>query len=184
MVATTLSSVRTYICCAQSAQNDRLALKITLRSLISARYGTLRAFLRVGFTSTISRRMKKYKSCENDWVYFRGSCFLFSTITSDWTQARKACKEEGADLVVITKEYYFFISVRSSKHYWIGLHDMDEENEWQWVDGTNYTKNWNQGEPNNADDREDCVHTQPNGKWNDVHCTYSNDISALCKRKV
>jgi hypothetical protein len=32
-------------------------------------------------------------------------------------------------------------------------------------------ENWNDNEPNNCGDNENCVLASPNGKWNDLTCT-------------
>nr|XP_012323016.1 mannose-binding protein C isoform X1 [Aotus nancymaae] len=61
----------------------------------------------------------------------------------------------------------------------------DEETEGQFVDLTGrrltYT-NWNEGEPNNADSREDCVVLLRSGRWNDVPC--SSPYLAICEFPV
>uniref|UniRef100_A0A8I3W9H7 Mannose-binding protein C n=2 Tax=Callithrix jacchus TaxID=9483 RepID=A0A8I3W9H7_CALJA len=61
----------------------------------------------------------------------------------------------------------------------------DEETEGQFVDLTGrrltYT-NWNKGEPNNADSREDCVVLLRSGGWNDVPCSSSHLV--ICEFPV
>ncbi|XP_017391847.1 mannose-binding protein C [Cebus imitator] len=61
----------------------------------------------------------------------------------------------------------------------------DEEMEGRFVDLTGrrltYT-NWNEGEPNDANSREDCVALRRSGQWNDVPCSYS--LLAICEFPV
>lgn len=54
---------------------------------------------------------------------------------------------------------------------WIGLTDLNVENEWLWEDESELTyTNWNIGEPNNIGS-EDCVEILNNNqKWNDAEC--------------
>ena len=57
---------------------------------------------------------------------------------------------------------------------WIGLHDIDTEGTFEWADGSNSLyRQWNTGEPNNADLGEDCAHTSGQPEWNDQSCTFS-----------
>ena len=62
---------------------------------------------------------------------------------------------------------------------YIGINDREEEDVWQWVDGSPYGfKNWNVGEPNDWDSDEDCTHTNGGG-WNDIAC--SSEENFVCK---
>ena len=53
---------------------------------------------------------------------------------------------------------------------WIGLHDGREEGRFEWMVGSSNYTNWSEGEPNNYNDREDCVEITPDGLWNDNYC--------------
>ena len=64
------------------------------------------------------------------------------------------------------------LNVATYETIWIGLNDIDSENAWYtWNDGTPviYDK-WNDGEPNDADDGEDCACLPTQNFWNDVPC--------------
>jgi hypothetical protein len=57
--------------------------------------------------------------------------------------------------------------------FWIGLTDRAEEGTFVWTDGSPLTFSaWNDGEPNNWGDGEDCVHlgVWAGGRWNDMAC--------------
>lgn len=58
---------------------------------------------------------------------------------------------------------------------WIGLNDLAREGEFKWDRNVrlNIRKylNWSDGEPNNANDAEDCCSLNPDGSFNDYFCT-------------
>ncbi|KAM3925298.1 hepatic lectin-like [Leptodactylus fuscus] len=133
----------------------------------------------------------KKKTCEAGWKQFDDSCYYLTIVKADWPKTRNICLKKEADLAVVTsdREQIFLTSysgVSSSKRFWIGLHDMDEEGTWIWVDGTNFKdsyKSWKKGEPNDNDGNEDCVHMWSFGEWNDVHCDYDNAYG-ICEKKL
>ena len=69
--------------------------------------------------------------------------------------------------------------------FWIGLADQHQENDWRWQ-GSNLMvegfHTWNDGEPNNWDEKEHCAERYSNGKWNDDDCTRSNP--PLCEKGI
>ncbi|XP_066449642.1 CD209 antigen-like protein A isoform X3 [Eleutherodactylus coqui] len=90
----------------------------------------------------------KEKTCEDGWKKLDDSCYSFTVVEATWSQTRDSCLKKGADLASITseREQIFLVSISDvsyDKHYWIGLHDMDEEGTWTWVDGTNYETSYN-----------------------------------------
>ena len=61
----------------------------------------------------------------------------------------------------------------SAEAFWIGLFEpSDDEGLWQWLDGTRVTyTHWNQGEPNDTGQEEDCAEWKlGSGSWNDAPC--------------
>ncbi|XP_072255760.1 hepatic lectin-like [Pyxicephalus adspersus] len=131
------------------------------------------------------------KKCKNDWIQFENSCYYISKSTLDWKSARTLCQGKESDLVVINnqRELLFLAgktNPSSYNRYWLGLHDIDEEGLWKWVDDTNYEtsfKAWSEGEPNDKDSEEDCAMMWFNGEWNDVPCNYDN-YYALCEQQL
>ncbi|XP_068128329.1 hepatic lectin-like isoform X2 [Hyperolius riggenbachi] len=131
------------------------------------------------------------KTCETGWTQFQNRCYFAGKDKCDWTAARKLCVQKGSDLVVIdnNKEQIFLtgkLSPAAFRRFWIGLHDLDVEGQWKWVDGTDYEnslKFWDEGEPNDHDEGEDCAHLWTNGLWNDVPCTYDN-CYPLCEKSL
>ncbi|XP_073510242.1 hepatic lectin-like isoform X2 [Phyllobates terribilis] len=132
----------------------------------------------------------KKKTCETGWKQFGDSCYFLTKVKTSWSKTRTSCISKEADLAVITSssEQLFlstFSEASMSKRYWIGLHDMDEEGYWIWIDGTDYEtsyQHWKKGEPNNNDDDEDCAHLWTFGEWNDVPCDYQ--AYGICEKEL
>ncbi|XP_072925303.1 uncharacterized protein [Hemitrygon akajei] len=112
--------------------------------------------------------------CPTEWIWFRESCYQFSSSAQSWTEAQRHCASVDAHLVVINNaEEQDFLRRTLQNRCWIGLSDAESEGDWMWVDGTDYSSsltNWDEGEPNNEGDTEDCVEIFVNGEWNDLPC--------------
>ncbi|XP_066445595.1 hepatic lectin-like [Eleutherodactylus coqui] len=129
------------------------------------------------------------KTCEDGWK-FDDSCYYVTTVQANWQKTRNSCLKKGADLASVTteREQIFLTALSTSSAYrrvWIGLHDMDEEDSWTWVDGSNYEtsyKLWAEGQPDDWDYREDCVHLWTSGQWNDHPCHYEH--YGICEKKL
>lgn len=103
--------------------------------------------------------------------------YLICTEAKAQADARAFCKARGADLVVIddAAENAFLTSLEPGEVF-IGASDADTEGSWKWVSGTAVSyKNWNEGEPNNSGEGENCAimvgTTDGAGKWNDLPCS-------------
>ncbi|KAL1773306.1 SIGNR1 alpha [Sigmodon hispidus] len=113
--------------------------------------------------------------CPRDWVFFNGKCYFFSKSQRNWYDSITACKEMGAQLVIIeTDEEQSFLQQTSKVKgpTWMGLSDLHNEATWHWVDGSSlspsFVQYWNRGEPNNVGE-EDCAEFSGDG-WNDLKC--------------
>ncbi|XP_041365176.1 perlucin-like protein [Gigantopelta aegis] len=130
--------------------------------------------------------------CEEKWVNFRSSCYVFIEDHMTWTSALEVCEVFGSTLVEITSadEASFVKALvknhtrKTPDHVWTGGNDLLFEGEWRWIgSGENmaYT-DWYPGDPNNVvhGDKhdEDCVEMFPGPKleykWYDEDCTKSN----------
>ena len=98
--------------------------------------------------------------CEAEgWSSFENSCYVMSHDRKSYDEAALACKELGAQLVVINShvENTHVQKLSERKTLWIGLAEPADSEEWFWADGklagkdphwSGYT-NWDGSEPNN-----------------------------------
>ncbi|CAM5169364.1 unnamed protein product [Eretmochelys imbricata] len=123
--------------------------------------------------------------CPAGWLLNSGTCYYFSTVRKHWSYAKQACKDQGAELIILDnpQKQEFLTKNANSKQYWIGLHDVSNEGTFIWVDDSSVSQsNWDRGEPNNFGSGEDCVMMLKDGKWNDAACTMNGD-GWICEKK-
>lgn len=95
-----------------------------------------------------------------------------------WQEARAACQQRAADLVILEQldEHQLLLQqldVPGGARWWIGLHDRDVEGAHTWVDGAPLVQSsakWDVGQPDNYNGNEDCVELQTEADWNDLRC--------------
>ncbi|XP_077987399.1 uncharacterized protein LOC144442001 [Glandiceps talaboti] len=126
--------------------------------------------------------------CPYGWKLYSDHCYYVVTsheLTFD--DAEGECQVKGAHLTSILdmEEHTFILRLAMvvKGSLWIGLHDRNNEGNFEWTDGNPYSFSyWNYGEPNNMGD-EDCtellMHESELGLWNDVPC-YSS-YGFICK---
>lgn len=146
-----------------------------------------------------SREASLDAGCPEGHVEFKHHCYLPSfkdgkdfTSPLNWTDAQDFCTKLNIpdmiyDLVSLQdkNEYDFVLSYDWSELYktyketfaiWIGLNDIDEEDDWRWSDNSPLkypiasNLPWIKNEPNNHNDNEDCVRTKGLLGLNDVDC--------------
>ncbi|XP_077284181.1 secretory phospholipase A2 receptor-like isoform X2 [Arctopsyche grandis] len=103
-----------------------------------------------------------------------------------WSNALNTCQNEGAVLAVPTSKEEFdeMLKFSGNGSLWIGAHDMFSEGVFVAIDGKQLSKiyiNWAPGEPNNANNNENCLMMNLKG-YNDLLCTYSKQY--ICKRSA
>ena len=112
-----------------------------------------------------------------DAISSEGRCYsCFSSPALYWIAARDKCKEWGGDLATVTssEENLLMYTTAVSSLCWFGLNDMETEQTWVWVDGSNSTyRNWASTEPNNRYGAENCGTAHTNKYWYDYTCGYS-----------
>ncbi|XP_033624642.1 macrophage mannose receptor 1-like [Asterias rubens] len=130
-------------------------------------------------------------SCGGSWLQYGDQCYLPRSDTKVYSEARKACQEEHADLMIIPSQDVndFLMSALGSTRldYWMGLYDRADEAVFRWVDGSTSTyRNWKPGEPNDDfQTGEDCVEfdaNNPRGEWNDNNCILPRNF--VCSRSI
>ncbi|XP_040588256.1 mannose-binding protein C isoform X1 [Mesocricetus auratus] len=134
---------------------------------IAALQSELRGFKKWVFFSTSEQVGNKYfMSTGKKLSFYRAkavcSQFQASVATPRNAEENKAVQKVARDIA------------------YLGLTDERTENRFLDLTGRSvqYT-NWNGGEPNNADNGEDCVVLLTNGKWNDVPC--SDSFLVVCE---
>ncbi|XP_059149107.1 macrophage mannose receptor 1-like [Physella acuta] len=118
--------------------------------------------------------------CPGGWTVYqqKRTCLQLNTNLKTWPDARGYCKANGGDLVKIAdSEFNGFVNglVTSLQgDYWIGLNDQRRENAFGWLDETTTAAftSWAPGEPNNANQNENCASLSASRgyKWNDAPC--------------
>uniref|UniRef100_A0A3Q2DCD4 Collectin-11 n=1 Tax=Cyprinodon variegatus TaxID=28743 RepID=A0A3Q2DCD4_CYPVA len=76
-------------------------------------------------------------------------------------------KDDGANALIAG-----YITEAGLSRVYIGIHDLDREGVFTYVDGSPMTtfSKWRKGEPNDAFDDEDCSEMVASGEWTDVAC--------------
>ncbi|XP_058240760.1 C-type lectin domain family 4 member A-like [Hemibagrus wyckioides] len=125
------------------------------------------------------------------WRFFNTSVYNISTEKKSWTESRQDCIKKGADLLIINsrEEQEFISKYFGSIEAWIGLTDRDTEGKFKWVDGSPLnTEFWWDGEPNDFEQKEDCVITgyakaESNmSTWADYPCDFP--VVGICEMKA
>uniref|UniRef100_A0A8C1BGA5 C-type lectin domain-containing protein n=1 Tax=Cyprinus carpio carpio TaxID=630221 RepID=A0A8C1BGA5_CYPCA len=134
-----------------------------------------------------SERNELQKRLADGWKYYQSSLYFISSEKKNWTESRRYCRERAADLIIINNtEEQDFVKIISggSDLFWIGLTDIEVEDRWKWVDGSNMTLPgfWGSTEPNSYQGKEeDCAINRSSG-WADFSCDYMSKW--ICEKSV
>lgn len=107
----------------------------------------------------------------------------------DWTEAKAYCEEKvGTQFARVTSEVlHDEIYNITQANTWVGITDANKEGVWLWAyDDTPVTYfNWEPGQPNNAQQGQNCVsmHKQAGGKWADFRCKGWSEPKFACERR-
>jgi len=126
----------------------------------------------------------------SDAPQFNGHYYYYFDFPDvSWSLANTICFVYGGNLVSITsaQEQAFIETQFPGTQGWIGA-SLNDEGAWEWTtdEPFEYT-NWKQGEPNNLNDSESCVHLYTMMQWNDrpdddvdyhrgFYCEWESDI--------
>jgi uncharacterized repeat protein (TIGR02543 family) len=98
----------------------------------------------------------------DDAVYFNGHSYKLYDNSITWTEAKAACEALGGHLATITtsEEQQFIVSILgfgSKRAYWLGATDAEQEGNWKWITGEDWSyTNWDSGnrQPDNDSDED------------------------------
>ncbi|XP_077114369.1 C-type lectin domain family 2 member A-like [Ranitomeya variabilis] len=88
------------------------------------------------------KEIKNQKSapCDDDWIWYLGKCYYFSTARDTWRNSEKFCKTHKSSLAIIEnkEELEFLLRFRGSENQWIGIKRTYAGTGWMWTNGTSY----------------------------------------------
>uniref|UniRef100_A0A087XAN7 C-type lectin domain-containing protein n=1 Tax=Poecilia formosa TaxID=48698 RepID=A0A087XAN7_POEFO len=132
----------------------------------------------------------KRNSCPEFWYSFNGRCYKYIATKMTWADAELYCRSVDSNLVSIhSLEEHNFVNAMIKSYdptqafTWIGLSDLHKEGSWMWSDGSKMDfLLWDEGQPDNAGENENCGHTNmyTHYKWNDYVCSLT--FSFVCKK--
>ena len=105
--------------------------------------------------------------------------FLFTGSKKSFADAVSFCCNERGKLYEprdenVWKSVFDHAKLKDIGEFWLGIHDKNEEGSFVYESDNSPIKfnNWNKGEPNDANAKEDCVIVKMavNGLWNDIPC--------------
>lgn len=100
--------------------------------------------------------------CPSGWDPFGESCYRLLGFHSNYVEAERRCSRGmGSHLVTIgsAEEQQFVKELCGDRICWLGLKEARGTELWSWADGAALAdfENWEVGEPNNADGRDESV---------------------------
>ncbi|XP_005917437.1 macrophage mannose receptor 1 [Haplochromis burtoni] len=126
--------------------------------------------------------------CDTGYLLYGDFCYYFETkMVKNWQDAEAHCTREQGHLASFhTEEELSFLIAHMPGAAWVGLNDINVENQFVYTDGTPADfLPWAAHQPDNWENNEDCMHitgTTHNdpGKLNDDFCTATRDY--ICKK--
>ena len=119
---------------------------------------------------------------------YNGHKYEYYSTNTPWNQAYRYCEKLGGHLVTITSKEENEAVVKLTNGYsgraWIGSNKVNSK--WYWVNGETFSyANWNTGEPNNTDGKENAIDIYVSGdnvgKWNDEAAFNFNVEGFICE---
>ncbi|XP_047239554.1 CD209 antigen-like protein E isoform X7 [Girardinichthys multiradiatus] len=129
-------------------------------------------------TEEVNRLKEKFegKWCPDEWMRFGSSCYFKYNETKSWSESRKHCQKQGADLVIINSqaEQDFVKKLNGNGDSWIGLKGKWIEEtrtyDWGWVDGSPLTQAfWGTGWPKSDIYWPYATYCDGEGKWKNTY---------------
>jgi hypothetical protein len=115
--------------------------------------------------------------------------FFFTGVRKNFEDAESFCAGKGGKLYEprnanMMNDVSNQAKAKGIGDFWLGIHDKNEEGTFVYVsdDSPIELNNWNNAEPNDYGNGEDCVAVYGNGKWNDLPCQ-THERSIVCVRE-
>ena len=117
-----------------------------------------------------------------DTAVLNGSVYELYNFTADWETVRQWCELQGGHLVTVTsaeeEAVVEELTQSVTSHCWLGASDAENEGEWKWVTGEEFSySDWYDDEPNNSCSNENYLVINCGASaWNDTLCNspYAN----------
>ncbi|XP_070537336.1 C-type mannose receptor 2-like [Ptychodera flava] len=143
------------------------------------------------FSACFVHAFSQYR-CPAGWpISYGNRCFRVEpAVAITWYDAKIECESLGGSLVIFDTKAVndFMIPHLPGGIYWIGLHDMENEGTFIWVNMVLLTtygySNWGPDQPDNWGSGEDCVYAGGNGKWFDLICSSSQSTGFVCQTEM
>ncbi|XP_071177831.1 perlucin-like [Mytilus edulis] len=132
-------------------------------------------------TSRLQYFLKYRARCHTDWVVWKNTCFLFSTIQETWINAELHCRVLHAALLEIPDaETNEFVKGHLKSRddvtdtiYFIGATDITKEGNWEWNGSKTplVFTDWGHGQPDHLNHTENCLALRhASFQWHDYPC--------------
>jgi len=133
-----------------------------------------------GIDDDCDEQVDEEEICPCDTIEEEGIVYSICEDPLSADDALDLCREAGMELVKIddmAEQLLLnnWLSDSEQSSWFIGLNDRDIEDEWVWSDGSEMRwSRWNNGEPNDYGQGEDCVELRwYQDNWNDIRCDQS-----------
>lgn len=146
-------------------------------------------------SSVFRQKDRDVPCCESEFCRkLNGRYFYFEKKTLSYEDAKQNCisKAEGTKFTgrlfepqtAIENDYVAEAAgayLPANPDFWIGIRTEPTERKFKFESGREIFNNWSRGEPNGAEDGEDCVDIQKlrNWDWNDMNC--SQKWGSICE---
>ncbi|XP_077114366.1 C-type lectin domain family 2 member A-like [Ranitomeya variabilis] len=126
-----------------------IGLTVTLIGVLT-RPTSCHLYYEVGEDSIITRapeipeiKSEKYAPCDDDWIWYLGKCYYFSTQRDTWRNSETFCHSHNSSLAIIEskEELDFMFRYKGTDNHWIGMRRTDDNTAWTWTDGSLYNEN-------------------------------------------
>ncbi|RWS20343.1 CD209 antigen-like protein E [Leptotrombidium deliense] len=137
-------------------------------------------------TTTLLPAKNKVETCPEGWTQRKQKCYKLDNLNGTFAQRIKHCASISASVLTINSdEENKFVIDTFGDSYWIGAVRLKGTKVFVKFDKNGYLSflvydNWDQGEPGNRFDNENCIVFSSKGFWHDFAC-HSN-FRGICEK--